>query len=152
MTDARVLKLIDESDIRNLVARIAHLADLADDLTEYMTLWTEDGVYDVREPIGWKPGDESKAKKVSGHAELMKDRIMLRSTGFQGPGTDVWHLNTTLAVQVHDNDTAEAQSYWVLTHGKDHPAIFRVGHYHDTFRRTPQGWKLAYRIVTPNNS
>jgi hypothetical protein len=144
-------KLVDESEIRNLVARIAHLADLAEDLTEYYTLWTDDGVYDVREPVGWKPGDPSLAKKVSGQAELKKDRTMLRSIGFQGPGTDVWHANTTLSVKVHDNDTAEAESYWVLVHGKGTCNVLRIGHYHDTFRRTPQGWKLAYRIVTPNN-
>jgi hypothetical protein len=151
MLDPAIVRLIDEAAIRNLVARIAQLADLATDLTEYYSLWTDDGVYDVREPVGWKPGDPSLAKKVCGRAELQKDRDMLRSTGFQGPGTDVWHLNTTLSVTVHDGDTAESESYWVLVHGKGSANIVRVGHYHDTFRRTPQGWKLAYRIVTPNN-
>src|SRR6266852_4449358 len=104
MADALLSKMIDEAAIRNLVARLAHLADLAPDLTaEYYSLWTEEGVYDVREPIGWKPGDPSQAKVVRGHAELKRDRDMLRSTGFQGPGTDVWHANTTLSVKVHDN-------------------------------------------------
>jgi hypothetical protein len=150
MTDAAIAKLVDEAAIRNLVARLAHMADLAEDLTQYYSLWTEDGVYEVRNPIGWKPGDKSLAKKVSGHAELKKDRHMLRSTGFQGPDTDVWHLNTTLAVTVHDDDSAQAESYWVVVHGRNKPFILRIGHYRDTFRRTPQGWKIAYRVVTPN--
>jgi SnoaL-like domain len=150
-THELVRKLIDESEIRNLVARIAQLADLAPDLTEYYSLWTDDGVYDVREPVGWKPGDPSMSKKVSGHAEIKKDRDMLRATGFQGPNTDVWHLNTTLSVKVLDGDTAEATSYWMLVHGRGTANVMRVGHYHDTFRRSPAGWKLAYRIVTPNN-
>jgi hypothetical protein len=123
MNDDAVAKLLDEAAIRNLVARLAHMADLAEDLTPYYALWTEDGVYEVRNPIGWKPGDRNLAKKVSGHAELKKDRDMLRSTGFQGPDTDVWHLNTTLAVTVHDQDSAEAESYWVVVHGRNKPFI-----------------------------
>jgi hypothetical protein len=94
---------------------------------------------------------QASQKKVCGRAELQKDRDMLRSTGFQWPGTDVWHLNTTLSVKMHDGDTAESAPYWVLVHGKGSANIVRVGHYHDTFRRTPQGWKLAYRLVAPNN-
>ena len=149
--DPRLQKLIDESEIRNLVARLAHMADLAEDLTEYFSLWTEDGVYDVREPIGHKPGEPSQAKKVTGHAELRADRAMLRGTKFQGPGTDVWHANTTLSVKVHDDGkTAEAESYWLLVHGHEKVGVVRIGHYHDTFRKTPQGWKISYRTVTPN--
>lgn len=150
MNEKAIAKLVDEAAIRNLIARLAHMADFAEDLTEYYSLWTEDGVYEACNPVGWKPGDKSLAKKVSGHAELKKDRDMLRSTGFQGPGTDVRHLNTTLALTVHDNDSAEAESYWVVVHGRDKPFILRIGHYRDTFRRTPQGWKIAYRVVTPN--
>ena len=151
MTDKAVQKLIDESEIRNLIARLAHLADLAKDLTDYYSLWTEDGVYDVLEPVGWKESDPSFAKKVSGHAELKKDRDILRGTGFQGPGTDVWHANTTLSVKVHDDGkTAEAESYWLLVHGKAPVNVVRIGHYHDTFRKFPEGWKIAYRLVKPN--
>jgi len=152
MIDPVIQKLIDEMAIRNIVARLAHFADLAEDLTEYYSLWTEDGAFDLREAIGWKPGQKSLAKKVSGRAELQKDRNWLRSIGFQGPGTDVWHVNTTLSVSVHDDDTAEADSYFVLVNGRQPVGVLRVGHYHDTFRRTPEGWKLAYRIVTPNSS
>jgi hypothetical protein len=148
--DSEIQKLLDESAIRNLVARLAHMADLHGDLSEYYSLWTEDGIYDVRNPVGWKPGDRPYAKTVAGRAALKKDRDMLRSTGFQGPGTDVWHLNTTLAVRLLDENTAEAESYWVVVHGRDKPFILRLGHYHDSFRRTAQGWKIACRVVTPN--
>jgi 3-phenylpropionate/cinnamic acid dioxygenase small subunit len=148
MTDTRIAKLADEMEIRNLVATVARLADLAPDLSEYLTLWTEDGVYDVRSPIG-APG-EGVRLVVSGRAELEENRTKLRSSGFQGPGTDLWHLNTTLSVAVNDDDTAEAHSYWVLVRGKGEPAMYQLGHYHDKFRRTAEGWKLAYRAVTPS--
>jgi len=149
LTDQRLAKLADEFEIRNLVARIAYLADFGEDLVEYLTLWTEDGVYDVREPVGAKPDAQKIARKVAGRAALEENRKMLRSTGFQGPGTDLWHLNTTLSVKVGDDDTAEADSYWVLAVGRGDPKIHLLGHYHDTFRRTDDGWKLAYRLVTP---
>jgi hypothetical protein len=28
--------------------------------------------------------------------------------------------------------------------------VSKLGHYHDRFRRTAEGWKLARRVVTPN--
>jgi hypothetical protein len=151
MTDA-VQKLADEAAIRNLVARLAHLADHAPDLVEYLTLWTDDGVYDVREPIGWKPGDPSQAKVVRGIKEMEQDRVMLRRTGFQGPGTDVWHANTTLWIKVNDDGTAEAESYWLLLHGHGKPELFRLGRYQDKFRKTADGWKICLRVITPNGS
>jgi hypothetical protein len=149
--DAALQKLVDESEIRNIVARLAHMADHAEDLTAYFDLWTEDGVFHMQQPVGWKPGDPSKEWRVAGKEALIKDRAMLRSVGFQGPGTDKWHANTTLAVTVYDNDTALAESYWILVNGKDICNVLRIGRYQDTFRRTPQGWKLAYRNVTPHN-
>jgi hypothetical protein len=150
MADDRLTKLADELEIRNLIARIAYLADFGEDLAEYLTLWTEDGVYDVREPVGAPPDAPKIARKVSGRAELEANRNQLRSSGFQGPGTDLWHLNTTLSVKVAGEDSAEADSYWVLVRGRGDPKIYKLGHYHDAFRRTAEGWKLAYRLVTPN--
>jgi hypothetical protein len=148
--DPEIQKLIDENAVRNLVATLAHRADHDEDMTEYYKLWTEDGVYDVYEEIGWKPGMPSKAKKVAGMAALKKDRDMLRGTGFQGPGTDVWHANTTLSVKIIDDKTAEAKSYWMLVHGHGKCDVVRIGYYNDTFRKTPEGWKISYRIVIPN--
>jgi hypothetical protein len=149
MTDSRLAKLADEFEIRNLVARIAYLADFGDDLTEYLTLWTEDGVYDVREPKAAAPDAKKVARKVAGRRALEENRIALRASGFQGPETDLWHLNTTLGVKINEDDTAEADSYWVLAVGRGDPKIHMLGHYHDTFKRTDEGWKLAYRLVTP---
>jgi hypothetical protein len=152
MTDDRLTKLADEFEVRNLVGRIAYLADFGEDLAEYLTLWTEDGVYDVREPVGAAPDAEKIARKVAGRAALEANRKALRGSGFQGPGTDMWHLNTTLSVKVNGDGTAEADSYWVLVTGRGNPKIYKLGHYHDTFKRTAEGWKLAYRLVTPCQS
>jgi hypothetical protein len=44
---------------------------------------------------------------------------------------------------------ASSDSYW-LFYGNTTttPAVSLMGHYHDTLRRTPQGWKLARREIT----
>jgi hypothetical protein len=149
MSDVRTARLADELEIRNLVARLALLADRAPALDEYLALFTEDAV--------WEFSAESRALvpprdglRVEGRAAIGADRVRLRGKGTQGPGTNTYHINTTLAVRVLDDDAAEAESYWMLMDGKGEPKITRIGHYHDSFRRTPEGWKLARREVTPH--
>jgi len=149
MSDSEIRKLIDEAEIRNLVGKLAIMADLYEDLEEYYTYWTQDATFDMREPVGWKEGDKSQAWIVKGLDELKANRKQLREVGFQGPGSNVWHANTTLFIDVKDEANAEAQSYWVLLGSSDSVQLLRVGHYHDTFRKTDGKWKLAYRRVTP---
>jgi ketosteroid isomerase-like protein len=124
----------DERQVRNLIARLAHLADYGD-LDEYMTLYTDDAVWewtDVRN---------------EGAAAIRADRVARRASGGQGPGTHTRHVNTTLWVDVDGSDTATAHSYWLYVHDGDgsEPAVRSLGRYHDTFSRTPTGWKLAHR-------
>jgi hypothetical protein len=130
--------LADEMEIRNLVARLAHLADRAPTLEEYLTCFTPDAVWEYAE-----------GARFVGRAEIEKDRLRLRGEVFQGPGAKTFHVNTTLMVQVKSDGTAEAQSYWLFVDGKGEPQIKRLGHYHDRFRRTSEGWKLARRTVSP---
>jgi 3-phenylpropionate/cinnamic acid dioxygenase small subunit len=88
---------------------------------------------------------------VAGHQAILADRVARRGSGFQGPGSRTRHLNTTLAVRVDGSDTAEADSYWIFVGGTDsaEPQMRGVGHYQDTFRRTPSGWKLSRRQIVP---
>jgi SnoaL-like domain len=152
MTEADLQMLKDELEIRNLVGKLATMADLAEDLTEYFTLWTDDGTFDMCEPFGRRDGDPVSAWKVSGLEALRENRKALRDTGFQGPGTNVWHANTTLHITVNDAQNAEAQSYWVLYGSKDKVEVLRIGHYHDRFRKEDGRWKMAYRTVTPGRA
>jgi hypothetical protein len=152
MTDTDLQKLKDELEIRNLVGKLAIMADNADDLSEYFSLWTQDGTFDMREPFGMREGDAPSAWKVSGLDNLRANRKQLRDTGFQGPGTNVWHVNTTLHITVHDGENAESQSYWVLVGSSEKVEVLRIGHYHDRFRKEDGRWKMAYRIVTPGRA
>jgi len=85
MTKATIEQLNnDEREIRNLLARMGHMADYGD-LDVYLTLFTEDAVWEMQ------------------------------------------------GLFIQDTDTA--------------PRIGRCGHYHDTLKRTPDGWKLAHRRI-----
>jgi 3-phenylpropionate/cinnamic acid dioxygenase small subunit len=134
----------DEAEIRNLIGRVALLADTTPDLDLYLALFTEDAVWDF-------PGDAAQqlpASRTQGHAAILADRQERRRTGFQGPGTHTRHLVTVLAVHVDGADTAGADSYWMyLNHTDTAPALQSMGQYHDSLVRTAQGWKLAHRQI-----
>jgi hypothetical protein len=147
VTDDMIRRISDELEIRNLVARLGHMADMGELESEYLPLFTEDAEWIF-------PGSGDAAATVAtvkGHEEILADRRQRRASGFQGPGTDTRHLNTTLAVRVDGSDTAEAESYWLfIGDGQTgQPRLRGVGLYRDTFRRTPAGWKLSRRQIIP---
>lgn len=147
MSGDELRRLADELEIRNLIARLAHLADGGDLERDYLPLFTADA--DWRFPGSADPA--AGAATVAGHDALLADRLQRRGSGFQGPGSHTRHVNTTLAVRVDGSDTAEAESYWIFVGATDtdSPQLRGIGHYHDQFRRTPDGWKLARRTITP---
>jgi hypothetical protein len=147
-----VLRLVAESDIRNLVARICHLADMEADLGKYLDCFTEDAVWEFTGSAGKIPEKLNAphlSTKIVGREALAADRQHVRDGGFQGPGTKNWHVNTTLSVKVNDDGTADAESYWLNFDTNEVPVLnamtFTMGYYHDTFRHTDQGWKLSHR-------
>lgn len=147
MNEADMGQLADELAIRNLVARIAHAADMGDLEQDYLPLFTDDAVWEF--PGG--ADTAATAASVVGQRAILADRVQRRAAGFQGPGTGTRHVNTTLAVQVDGSDSAKAESYWLFLSGTDTPTpqVRGIGHYHDTFRRVNGRWKLARRRITP---
>jgi SnoaL-like domain len=147
VTDDMMRLISDELEIRNLVARLAQMADMGDLEADYLPLFTDDAEWVF-------PGSGDTAATVAtvkGHGQILADRRQRRGSGFQGPGTNTRHLNTTLAVRVDGSDTAEAESYWLFIGDGNtgEPRLRGVGCYRDTFRRTPSGWKLARRQIIP---
>ncbi len=125
----------DERQIRGLIARLAHLADYGD-LDEYMTLFTDDATWDLGGTV------------VRGAEEIRADRVERREQGTQGPGTNTRHMNTTSWVEVDGSDVATAHSYFLFVRdASTAPTLGVTGRYHDTFRRTPDGWKMAHRRI-----
>ncbi|WP_420639397.1 nuclear transport factor 2 family protein [Candidatus Poriferisocius sp.] len=125
----------DDAAIRNVVARLALLADEGD-LEEYAGLFTEDGLWEM-------PGST-----IQGRADLLAGAIERRASGNVGPGTNTRHVITTQAVEL-DGDQAHSDAYfqfWVNT--ATEPSVVLFGRYRDRLVRTDQGWKLAHRHIS----
>ncbi|HVX21144.1 MAG TPA: nuclear transport factor 2 family protein [Acidimicrobiales bacterium] len=127
-------------EIRNLVARVAQVADHGD-LEEYAALYTDDAAWEM-------PG----APRY-GVADIMDGARQRRSEGVTGPGSATRHVITTLSVEVADptegTGTATADSYFLFFRDTTTtPTLFNMGHYHDTIRHAGGRWRIARRQIT----
>jgi 3-phenylpropionate/cinnamic acid dioxygenase small subunit len=130
-------EVADELAIRNVVARLAQLADMGV-LDDYLKLWTEDASWEM-------PG----APPRKGHADILQGAKERRASGMQGPGTSTRHVITTLSVELDGLDAATTDSYFLfVTDTSTSPRLSIVGHYHDTLRRSAEGWRVARRQIT----
>lgn len=135
-SDLDTRRISDDLEIRNLLARLAHLADDGD-LDEYLQLYAEDAIWEGAAGFG----------RQEGHAAILAGARERRSSGTTGPGTHSRHILTTIDVEV-DGDHARSKSCFLFYTGTDaSPSLQVMGVYEDEHRRTPQGWRLARRSV-----
>ena len=135
--EVNVLARIEaELEIRNLIARMAQLADDGD-LDEYILSFTSDASWEF-------PGGPRR-----GRDDILNGAIQRRSEGVTGPGSASRHVITTTVVRVEDATTATADSYWSFwRETTTSPALFNMGHYHDTVRFDDGAWRIARRQIT----
>jgi SnoaL-like domain len=139
----RLRRVTDETEIRNLVAEIYLLSDHAPDLSDYARLFTSDAVW---ERVGGGSPGSHLGTRLAGIEAIIADRQHLRANGRAGPDSTIRHLLTTVAVTVLDENSARAQSKFLVVKGiKPRPVIEAVGHYDDTLRHTDQGWRVSHR-------
>ncbi len=133
-----------DSEIRSLLASVAHLAD-AGDIDEYISQFTDDAVWAV--PANPLMGIEASTRQ--GHEAILEGVRERRAGGVQGPGTQTRHVITTVAVDVQDDTHATARSYY-LFYGDTTttPTLLTMGQYDDVFVRGERGWQLAHRTIT----
>ncbi|MCH8191067.1 MAG: nuclear transport factor 2 family protein [Chloroflexi bacterium] len=133
--DEQVRRVADELEIRNLLARLAQMADDGD-LNEYVQLFTEDG--------SWQGPDGGVRR---GRADLLAGAQERRASGIQGPNTNTRHVVTTTVIQLA-GDTATGRTYYhYYGNTQGVPEQRTMGVYEDEFRRTAQGWKMARRVI-----
>jgi uncharacterized protein (TIGR02246 family) len=136
VTDEVTARVAAELAIRNVIARIAILADQGD-LDEYADQFTEDSVWAF-------PGAPR-----HGRADIRAGAEARRADGITGPGTATRHVITTVTVRVDRPDVAVADSYFVfLQNTQTAPTIFNMGVYHDSFVLDGDVWRLARREIT----
>jgi 3-phenylpropionate/cinnamic acid dioxygenase small subunit len=136
VNDDLAARVAAELEIRNVISRIAILADQGD-LDEYVDQFTESSVWDLPTAPRY------------GRAEIRAGAEARRAKGITGPGSASRHVITTVAVRVDGPDTGVADSYFVfLQTTTTAPTILNMGVYHDTFVREGQVWRLARREIT----
>lgn len=126
-----------EQECRSLVIKLAQHGDHGED-KDATNLFTEDGV--------WVRG----GKHYRGQAA-----ILASYSTRHGPGTVVRHGVLGTNVTVVDEDAAKAISYYVAFRYDLQSADvklpaplqvpFSMGEWHDSFRRTPVGWRVTHR-------
>jgi len=142
---ATIRTLADELAIRNLLARLAHIADTGsiDEVDDYVALFTEDATWAV-------PSDGVlPAQERQGHDAIRAAARARREDGTQGPGANRRHIISTTTVEFPTDDKASVRSCWQRFDQTlaDVQVSNGIGEYHDTFVRTPDGWKLARREI-----
>lgn len=138
-------RVASELDIRNLLARLAQLAD-SGDTEAYVGLLCDDIVWAMPDnPAIGLAGSERR-----GRDEIARGQRERIAAGHQGAGSNTMHALTTVVVDVDAaNQTATAHStfqFWTAT--TTAPTVTNVGRYLDELRRTPDGWRLARRTIT----
>lgn len=134
---AAVRRLADELEIRNIIARLALIADGAGSIDEYISLFTEDAEWLM-------PGAPR-----HGHDHIREGAVERRESGQTGEGSNTRHVVSTIAVNADGGDTATSRCYFhFYTDTVEAPKLTLTGVYDDTFVRTPEGWKLARRDIT----
>ena len=144
MTTPDIERVAAELEIRNVLARLAQLADTGD-TAAYVGLLTDDVVWAMPP----NPAIGLAASERHGHEEIAAGQRDRMAAGHQGPGSDTLHQISTLSVRFDSDDTATAQSYftyWGTT--STTPVALSMGRYVDSLRRTADGWKLARRTIT----
>ncbi|MDE0117439.1 MAG: nuclear transport factor 2 family protein [bacterium] len=125
----------DDAAIRNVVARLAQLADEGD-LEEYAGLFADDARWEMPE------------SSIQGRENLLAGAIERRAAGTVGPGSNTRHVVTTQAVTV-TGDEAASDSYWQFwVNTASEPSVALFGTYRDRLVRTDGGWKLAHRVIS----
>ena len=144
MTDDLLQRVADELEIRNLIYRLAMLADDGD-LDEYVSLFTADGLWERRLPGAGSPP----TAPIRGRDNLLAAARQRRADGVQGPGTHMYHCIVGTAVKLQ-GDAATARSYLTyLKNANDKPEVALLAIYSDEFVRTSEGWRLAARHIDP---
>ena len=135
-----IQRMVDETEIRNIIARIAIASDVGD-LDEFASLYAGDATVQMRVVPGLPP-DEGLEAILAGSRKR-------RADGITGPGSGMVHAIQSSAISVA-GDEASAMTYVVLyRNGHASPELSGILIYNDGFARTAEGWRLTSRCIDP---
>ena len=139
---ADLQKVADELEIRNIIGRLAQLAD-GGDPDEYVSLFTADGIWEMKP----SPGNAGFPART-GRADIKAGVLERRANKVQGPGTHTMHVLTTTVVTLN-GDKARVTSYMTfLKDTSSNPQVAIAAFYEDQFVREKDGWRIARRTIS----
>jgi hypothetical protein len=153
MNEQAIQWAIDELEIRNVIASLALVSDMGD-IEDWGNLFADDAVYST-----------ARGGALHGRDAIVQSGRERRGHGTHGPGSGNRHFSGSILVWSTGPDTAEAQSYLLMFKDLDpngggsgtdgevekSPTLLVVGYYHDRFRRTSDGWKVAHRELAQSS-
>jgi hypothetical protein len=146
--DVSISRLVDELEIRNLVARLSFLADTGTDeeMNDYISIYTPDGVW---APIIPGAGENSRTLERRGRDEVLAGVMERRAAKLQGPGSHSKHFVTTMLVAFESDEVALSRSNFLVFNEMNArpPVVYSGGEYRDRFVRRPEGWRLERREI-----
>jgi 3-phenylpropionate/cinnamic acid dioxygenase small subunit len=142
LIDDSLIAVKDELAIRNLLARLAILADEGKP-QEYGALFADDAEWRMADV----PGAARSFPTRHGRAAIVDALLERRATGEGGPGSQTRHGLLQSTVEVN-GDEARARTYMVyLVDLNSVPRIQLAAVYNDRFARIGSVWKLQSRSI-----
>jgi ketosteroid isomerase-like protein len=124
-TSSTIITVEDKIIIQELIAK-HNIALDNENIDEWTNTWTDDGIWIT--PLG----------EAKGKTEL-KNMINEFASGKR-------HLSTNIIIEGAPNNTANAQSYLIVTEAKKTPEVVASGTYIDTLKKDANGkWKFVQR-------
>lgn len=122
----------DDAAIRNLLGLTALLGDTGEP-EDYRRVYAPDATWTMA------------GATQHGADEIVAATAARRGDGTSGPGTGTRHVVIPAVIEVN-GDSATSVSHFLFLAGLE---IRNAGTYRDTLTRTPEGWKISARDITP---
>jgi len=129
--------------IQQQVARYSYTFD-SGDAEGWASVFTEDGLWEF-----YTSGATTPATKLEGHTQL-RDFCAQRFGERQG-GVTSYHHQSGLIIDELTADSARGRTMVIITIQipEEAPRLYLTGVYEDQWVKTPQGWRIKYRVLRP---
>ena len=143
-TERDITKLIAHAEIRNLLARIARLADLGTP-EEYLACFSDNPTWELTQAAGLP----IPPALITGKQTILEGVLERRAAGVQGPGTFTAHAVSTTSIEIEGGEARALSLFMYYTGINGTPQLAAVGRYDDTLVRNDSGaWVLHRRVIT----
>jgi len=126
---------LEQSEIRNLLARMAHSAD-SGTLEDYKHFYATDAVWEI---VG--------KQKLKGHGEIVEAARKRWAEKFTGPDSHTRHLISTMDVIVKGETASSRSIVQFYTHTNETPILMAIATYEDVFEKLDGRWQVKRRRI-----